>query len=489
MSGPSSRLTAPLLTLVAAVAMAPTGASAITRDVIMSRAQAYADEAWTCTSANTKVSCTSGWSSDYAPGSYKGLPYDWGGYVELSEFQEQLSKGYGAGSHSKHGVLSCTTGVDCSGYVSKCWKAGHYSTSTMHNIAHEITKEAMKKGDAWNDAGSHIVLWAGAAGDGAPLFYEASGSAKKVRLNTGASWSYLVGYKPMRYDYVEEGPSGPVPGSKAQPVIIGAFPFHHEYSTLATESSEWSTYSCMPQSGAEGGPEVLYRFDLAQPGLFEAHVSDGSGVDVDLQLLGAYDPFVCLERHDTDIGPVLLEPGTWWLVADSWSNASGQSFPGAYVLDADFEATGPVPDPPDQEQPPVEEPDAGSPPVTEPDAGGAPVGEPDAGATPIGEPDAGGSVEPPAAVDAGTHPSQDATVTWAGDAAAWEPDPAEPGGGGFAAPGDQPTLGSPSKGQTTALAAPGGDGGCGAADGGAGPLGALALALWALVQRRRARTS
>lgn len=478
-----SRAFALLFTLLLA-----TDASAITRSEIMSRAKSYADEVWTSTSANTKASCTTGYESDYGPGTHTGLPYDWGGYVELDEFHAQLAAGQGAGSHSWHGVLSCTTGVDCSGYVSKCWKGPHKSTSTMHTVTVPISKEMMAPGDAWNDAGSHIVLWSGAADDGAPLFYEASGSAKKVRFNTAASWSYLVGYKPLRYQYVDDEGT-PMAGGKDQPIVIGAFPFHHEYSTLATGSSIYGTYGCMPASGAENGPEVFYRIDLIQPGLLEAHVSDGAGVDIDLQLLSALDPLACITRDDLDIGPVALEPGTYWLIADSWSNASGTSYPGSYVLDVDFAATGPVPEPEDEEPPVVEDP------PVEADAGGwAP--EPDAGSTApdagTGEPDAAADIWAPATPDAGAPdtgsaaPGQDVGASWGPGAVG-----GDDAGGSFTLPGagNPGTGGNPS--QPTALTTQNADGGCAAAPGARAGWWALLLfaALGVRSSRRRATGS
>ncbi|GMV40772.1 MAG: hypothetical protein AMXMBFR64_24880 [Myxococcales bacterium] len=471
-----------------------TDAAAITRGEIMARAKAYADETWTCTAANTKASCTTGYTSDYGPGTYKGLPYDWGGYVELDQFHAQLAAGQGAGSHSWHGVLSCTTGVDCSGYVSKCWKGPHKSTSTMHTVAYEITKELLAPGDAWNDPGSHIVLWAGTAGNGAPLFYEASGSAKKVRYNTGASWSYLVGYKPVRYQYVEDD-GAPIPGGKANPIVIASFPFHHDYSTQATGSSIYDTYSCMPQTGAEKGPEVFYRIDVGQPGHLEAHVSDGAGVDVDLHLLSALDPMACLARDDLDVGPIAVSPGTYWLIVDTWSNASGVSYPGAYALDVDFVATAP-PLPPEDQEPPADPPadpaDPPADPADPPDPPADPPADPPVDA-PVDAEDAGPT--PPAPVDAGARGGSlpGAPDGWGGaapngvpgagdpeDGLSWgEPSPSAQGGG-FAAPVGQPTGGP---GQAALTSKP--EEGCGATPGASGHAPWLVLALALLARSRR----
>ena len=377
-----SRTPAALALLVAMTATS--AATAITRDEILERAAAYAEQKWTCSTKNMTASCSGSYQSDYTPGTYTGLPYDWGGYVELDAFLQQISDGYGAGSHSKNGVLSCTTGLDCSGFVSKCWKAGHKSTSTMYTITVPIDASDVLPGDAYNDAGSHVVLWVELSPDGAPVFYEASGSASKVRLNTSATWSYLNGYVPIRYENVTDS-LGPVKGTVSDPFVVSQFPFHHEYSTLKTGSHAFDSYACMPPKGGELGPEVVYTFEVAVGGTFAAHVSDGAGVDIDLQLLVGLDPSSCLQRHDTDIGPIEIGPGTYGLIADSWSNTSGSYYPGSYVLDATFE--------PDAAPPPV---DAGSGPSTEDVGGGQPE---DAGGTPTVAEEVtwdAGAIEPPA---------------------------------------------------------------------------------------------
>ena len=40
--------------------------------------------------------------------------------------------------------------------------------------------------------------------DGTPAWYEASGGASKVRFTASKSWSYLKGYKPIRYKNIKD---------------------------------------------------------------------------------------------------------------------------------------------------------------------------------------------------------------------------------------------------------------------------------------------
>jgi len=287
-------------------------------------------------SKNVKGWCSGSYKSDYSPGPQKGVPYDWGGFDTIAGFDEDIADGYGAGSHSWHGVLECTTGVDCSGFVSRCWETTKkYGTATINEVSHSISKGEMLGGDAWNKPGSHIVLWVGKSADGGPIFYEASGSASKVRLNSAASWSYLEGYSPIRYDDFDQQ-TGPtmIGGTVSAPIVISAFPFHHEADTTKSASDVFDTYSCAAGTG-EKGPEVVYKVELVSNGTLVATVSDSSSVDVDVQLLKTPSSADCIARDDTTV-KASLSAGTYWLVVDSWSDSSGISYGGKYALDVTF---------------------------------------------------------------------------------------------------------------------------------------------------------
>ena len=60
------------------------------------------------------------------------------------------------------------------------------------------------------------------------------------------------------------------------------------------------------------------------------------GVDVDVHLLSALDASACLARDDTDIRYPDLAPGTYWIIADTWTKADGTQLPGPYHLEARF---------------------------------------------------------------------------------------------------------------------------------------------------------
>jgi hypothetical protein len=318
-------------------------AVAADRDAVLDAAAAYATHEWMMTAENETASCSGDYVSDYTAGTYRGVPYDWGGYYTLDDYDSAIAEGLGAGSHSWHGVLSCTAGVDCSGFVSQVWATDHYGTATIHNVSHEIGIDAVERADAFNDAGSHITLFAYETAGGRPVFYEAAGSASRVRLNGHSGWSYLDGYVPIRYDDIEESP--PQIGTIDTPREVAAFPFEDLRWTAGAVSDAIDRYSCAPDAD-ESGPEVVYYFPVRAGGTLRATVTDDEDVDVDIHVLTAPDGDHCVARDDAEVS-VALEPGYAWVVVDTY--VGSDEFPGPFLLDMTFDG--------EVGEPVVEEPD------------------------------------------------------------------------------------------------------------------------------------
>jgi hypothetical protein len=56
---------------------------------------------------------------------------------------------------------------DCSGYVSYCWNLGTgYTTISLPEVSHRITKDELKPGDVMLNTGDHVVLFGGWADAG-----------------------------------------------------------------------------------------------------------------------------------------------------------------------------------------------------------------------------------------------------------------------------------------------------------------------------------
>ncbi len=328
--------------------------SAITREEVMDNAAIFSTHEWTMGSANQYASCSSSYVSDWTPGeTYRGLPYDWGGFSSTSEYDSYIAQGYGAGSHSWHGVLWCTVGLDCSGFVSRAWDTDtKYGTSTFYQVTSEISSSALLRGDALNNAGSHIVLYAYETAAGLPVHYEADGSL--VYVDNDGGWSSFSSYTPVRYDDISDGSTT---GTVSTAHEITAFPFEDLRWTAGAASDAIDSYSCSPDTD-ESGPEQFYHFEVSQGGTLDLRVSDDSHTDVDIHVLDAPDGDGCLARAHEELS-LYLEPGEHWITADTWVGST--EFAGPYILTATF--TGTLGDAPDDDsgQPDVE--DSGQPDV------------------------------------------------------------------------------------------------------------------------------
>jgi hypothetical protein len=184
----------------------PSELPAISRTQMLATARSMAEHEWTAGPSNLVASClpSDAYESDWTAGqTVTGIPYDWGGMDGPEAFDAKLAAGQAAGSHSRHGVSSCTAGVDCSGFISLVWGSTRkFGTSNIDEIALHPRYDwftQMQPGDALNKAGSHIVLFVGYRPDGNPIAYEASGSRNRVILNDWSPWSRYVDYVPIQY--------------------------------------------------------------------------------------------------------------------------------------------------------------------------------------------------------------------------------------------------------------------------------------------------
>lgn len=322
--------------MLAATLLVPTSAGAISRSEVLVRARTYAEHPWHCGQNNLTATCSAGYQSVYSVGDYVGLPYDWGGYVTLHEFDLGIEEGSGAGSYSDDGVLNCTVGLDCSGYVSRVWDTGHYSTSSMHNVSSEIDPSEVKPADAFNIPGYHVKLFETTQGNGDPRFLEASGY--NVHVTFWDSWTSVNGYTPIRFQSIEDTPPTYVDGTADNPVVVTSFPFVDQRDTSLSLSDQFDVCLGAAPTKGEYGPEVIYRLDLSQPGTVTVAVQDDADTDVDVHLYGALNEWDCFARNDKVVeSPV--DCGPLYVVADSYTTAStGTDHPGPYTLTIDFQA-------------------------------------------------------------------------------------------------------------------------------------------------------
>jgi hypothetical protein len=127
------------------------------------------------------------------------IPYKWGGFNTVWGFDQDLSHGEYAGDINTNGVSGYAVGVDCSGYVSRCWGLTyHASTAYMPNITNKYNSwDDLKPGDAVHKVG-HVRLFVKMNSDGSLKIAEAAGRNWDVSY-----WSYkpsdLYSYTPRYY--------------------------------------------------------------------------------------------------------------------------------------------------------------------------------------------------------------------------------------------------------------------------------------------------
>jgi MYXO-CTERM domain-containing protein len=305
-------------------------AAGVTRTEALVRAKAYSFHPWKATNANTTASCNAAYKSIYTPGDYMGLAYDWGGYMTLFEYDQQLKAGNGAGSYPADGILSCTSGVDCSGFVSQCWKAGHHTTSNVDTISSAINQNAMLAGDIFNDAGNHMAMYSLTLGSGEPLLYEAVFENAHISM---PGWSWVQGYVPRKYQSITGTSAAEPDGTWDKPVVIGSFPYGDSRNT--TQSMSDVIDGCAIATGSnESGPEYVYQVTFSQPGQVTVSVADDVGVDIDVHLYTSMNTNDCVARHDSTFTQN-VDCGTYYVVADTFSDKAG-----TYSLTVDFAPSG-----------------------------------------------------------------------------------------------------------------------------------------------------
>lgn len=322
-----------LFTMLLGGLLAPTQAGAISRQEVMVRAKAFAYHPWTCTSANLTASCAPTYQSEYVVGDYLGLPYDWGGYMGLFTFDQAIAQGAGAGSYPSDGILDCTVGLDCSGFVSQAWDVGHNTTSSLPDISDPINQSELLPADILNESGYHVVLFSHLLAGGEPVFYEAVGF--NVHYSPFAGWSWVQGFIPRRFQQITGTSAGNPTGTLDAPIVISSFPYTDSRDTSQSSSSVLDGCGAAPATD-ESGPEVIYEVTFTQPGQLTVSVSDDANVDVDVHLYTSANTSDCVARDDSTFTQA-VGCGTYLVVADTFG---GDAQAGPYTLTVDFQPSG-----------------------------------------------------------------------------------------------------------------------------------------------------
>ncbi len=254
---------------------------------VIEKANAYLNHSWEATSDNIWEDVSCGGKTVNTPfwvttGTCTSLPYCWGGNSTLSDFDNYLTQGKSAGDDNTsigYGAEpGCSVGVDCSGFVSRCYGlTNHYSTSMLNannQFGHYNNYNALKAGDFVNKPGSHTRLVTKINNNGTITVIESGSGTGNVGgdgLWRVFEWTYSVselindGYKPQYYKNMIQAEDVPENNECADASILES---HSDCSFIngtvdnATESNI-SVPACDHLS--EHPKDVWYRFTALKP--------------------------------------------------------------------------------------------------------------------------------------------------------------------------------------------------------------------------------
>ena len=205
----------------------------VSRAEVLGIAKTYAEHSWTATLQNVRHGANANGVDvqtpdcpldQLVPGKWQigsnnmGLPYKWGGFDTPESFDAGLAAGKAAGdvySSTKRrlgnsAVSVEAVGIDCSGFISRCWKLStKYGTATLPGFCSELkSTDDLQPGDVMDSPNGHVVLfvrWLNGSKSRA-LFYEAEAQPqpKVVLSEHSLLWLRLCGARPFRFLLIGE---------------------------------------------------------------------------------------------------------------------------------------------------------------------------------------------------------------------------------------------------------------------------------------------
>jgi hypothetical protein len=186
--------------------------SQISRAQIINNAAPYTSFTWTASSCNLWSGTTCSGKKVYSAdvpwvnvGTNVSMPYCWGGWSTQEQHIAAMANcksagdicsANGGGCSGGGAGLSCASGHDCSGLVSRAWGlTSKQSTSTLPGLSTAIPLSQVQPGDIVNIAGSHVRLVETNYGNGNYCVIEASGKDWKTAYHTYTALQ-LASYSP-----------------------------------------------------------------------------------------------------------------------------------------------------------------------------------------------------------------------------------------------------------------------------------------------------
>lgn len=223
--------------------------------------ESYAMHQYVCTPANLSSVNVTAPDGDIVrtpswlfPGTNARIPYKWGGFSSLSQFDAGLQAGKFAGDINTSGVSSSAVGVDCSGFVSRCWQMTyHSSTSMMPSITTQYSSwDSLKPGDAIHKVG-HVRLFVERSANGGFRVVESAGRNWDVSYWTFAPSDLEGVYTPRFYNSMEGN------YSFQRPLLTSALTIGSDSTALTWKCDTTGLFGYRIYSSVDGAQWSLFK--------------------------------------------------------------------------------------------------------------------------------------------------------------------------------------------------------------------------------------
>lgn len=221
-----------LISLLAGWTLAAASAQTVTRSEALGIGESFVNHRWKATSEHVRHGMMhgveihtpdqgGGWVQPLEAGwlvdeENVGVPYKWGGFDSLASFDAGLRSGKAAGDVytadkrrlGGRAVSGSVVGVDCSGFISRCWKlSSKHSTSMLFNISRRLSSaQDLKPADIMNTAEGHVLLFVRWLDDARTraLFYEAAPFSKTMASEREVAEMVASGFQPLTYTKIRD---------------------------------------------------------------------------------------------------------------------------------------------------------------------------------------------------------------------------------------------------------------------------------------------
>ena len=146
---------------------------------------------------------------NHGPGEYGSVAYDWGGFDTVEQYNTFMAQGSQAGDipiDRNDPPTPCSKGVDCSGFVSRCWRLPNKEgTSTLHRVSVRIERSQLQPGDILLLAGAHVTLYHHTDAEGIWAFECTTWGERDRVIFRPHPNTYYVGYEARRFNNICPG--------------------------------------------------------------------------------------------------------------------------------------------------------------------------------------------------------------------------------------------------------------------------------------------